>query len=127
VNNLTVQRRVRGNVVRLWRMKPESVGCEGCETCDQAFLIFTAFTGSQFQNLISRMKHRFLHLHSMCALDIQMAVVTAVKPVKFPTQREFPRTTAGAAILQRVIPSYQTLAGSTLPPSLRDVTTELPA
>jgi hypothetical protein len=37
------------------------------------------------------------------------------------------RPTADAATLQRVNPSYQTPAGSTLPPSLRDVTTELPA
>ena len=60
----------------------------------------------------------------MRALNIQMAVV---KAVKFLAQREFSRTTADAAILQRVILSSQTPADSTLPSSLRDVTTELPA
>ena len=32
--NLTVQRSVRGSVIRLWRLKSEILGCEGCETCD---------------------------------------------------------------------------------------------
>lgn len=30
--NLTVQRSVRGSVIRLWRLKAEILGCEGCET-----------------------------------------------------------------------------------------------
>jgi len=33
-DNLTVQKSVRGHVIRVWRMKPESVGCEGCESCE---------------------------------------------------------------------------------------------
>jgi hypothetical protein len=33
-DNLTVQRSVRGSVVRLWRIKAESLGCEGCESCE---------------------------------------------------------------------------------------------
>jgi hypothetical protein len=33
-DNLTVQRSVRGHVIRLWRMKAASLGCEGCETCE---------------------------------------------------------------------------------------------
>ena len=32
--NLTVQRSVRGSVIRLWRLKSEILGCEGCETCE---------------------------------------------------------------------------------------------
>ena len=32
--NLTVQRSVRGSVVRLWRMKAEILGCEDCESCE---------------------------------------------------------------------------------------------
>lgn len=32
--NLSVQKSVRGSVVRLWRLKPEILGCEGCETCE---------------------------------------------------------------------------------------------
>jgi hypothetical protein len=32
--NLTVQRSVRGNVIRLWRLKPEILGCENCEDCE---------------------------------------------------------------------------------------------
>ncbi len=32
--NLTVQRSVRGSVIRLWRLKSEILGCDGCETCD---------------------------------------------------------------------------------------------
>jgi len=33
-DNLTVQRSVRGHVIRVWRMKAESLGCEGCEPCE---------------------------------------------------------------------------------------------
>jgi len=33
-DNLTVQRSVRGHVIRLWRMKAASLGCEGCEPCE---------------------------------------------------------------------------------------------
>jgi hypothetical protein len=33
-NNLTVQRSVRGSVIRLWRLKSEILGCEGCEGCE---------------------------------------------------------------------------------------------
>jgi hypothetical protein len=33
-DNLTMQRSVRGSVVRLWRLKAESLGCEGCESCE---------------------------------------------------------------------------------------------
>jgi hypothetical protein len=33
-DNLTVQKSVRGHVIRVWRMKPESVGCESCEAAD---------------------------------------------------------------------------------------------
>ncbi len=33
-SNLSVQKSVRGGVVRLWRLKSEIVGCEGCETCE---------------------------------------------------------------------------------------------
>jgi hypothetical protein len=29
-----MQRSVRGSVVRLWRLKAESLGCEGCESCE---------------------------------------------------------------------------------------------
>jgi hypothetical protein len=32
--NLTVQRSVRGSVIRLWRLKADILGCEGCETCE---------------------------------------------------------------------------------------------
>ncbi|MCB9453322.1 MAG: DUF927 domain-containing protein [Anaerolineaceae bacterium] len=32
--NLTVQKSVRGSVIRLWRLKSEVLGCEGCETCE---------------------------------------------------------------------------------------------
>jgi hypothetical protein len=32
--NLSVQKSVRGSVVRLWRLKSEILGCEGCETCE---------------------------------------------------------------------------------------------
>ena len=32
--NLSVQRTVRGGVVRLWRIKSENLGCEGCEGCE---------------------------------------------------------------------------------------------
>ena len=32
--NLTVQRSVRGSVIRLWRLKPEILGCETCEGCE---------------------------------------------------------------------------------------------
>ncbi|MCB9451479.1 MAG: DUF927 domain-containing protein [Anaerolineaceae bacterium] len=32
--NLTVQKSVRGSVIRLWRLKPAVLGCEGCETCE---------------------------------------------------------------------------------------------
>jgi len=32
--NLTVQRSVRGSVIRLWRLKAEILGCEGCDPCD---------------------------------------------------------------------------------------------
>ncbi|MCK6580334.1 MAG: DUF927 domain-containing protein [Anaerolineae bacterium] len=31
-DNLTVQKSIRGHVIRVWRMKPESMDCEGCET-----------------------------------------------------------------------------------------------
>ncbi len=32
--NLTVQRSVRGSVIRLWRLKGNVLGCEDCETCE---------------------------------------------------------------------------------------------
>jgi len=32
--NLTVQRSVRGSVIRLWRLKSDILGCEGCEGCE---------------------------------------------------------------------------------------------
>ncbi|TVR21800.1 MAG: hypothetical protein EA396_07255 [Anaerolineaceae bacterium] len=32
--NLSVQKSVRGSVVRLWRLKSEVLGCEDCETCE---------------------------------------------------------------------------------------------
>jgi len=32
--NLSVQKSVRGIVVRLWRLKSEILGCEGCESCE---------------------------------------------------------------------------------------------
>ena len=32
--NLSVQKSVRGSVVRLWRLKPEILGCEDCEPCE---------------------------------------------------------------------------------------------
>jgi hypothetical protein len=33
-DNLTVQKMVRGHVIRVWRMKADSVGCEPCESCE---------------------------------------------------------------------------------------------
>jgi hypothetical protein len=33
-SSLTVQKSVRGHVVRLWRLKAASLGCEGCEPCE---------------------------------------------------------------------------------------------
>ena len=33
-NSLTVQRRVKGNTTRFWRLKSEILGCDGCDTCD---------------------------------------------------------------------------------------------
>ncbi len=33
-DNLTVQKSIRGHVIRVWRMKAESIGCEGCESCE---------------------------------------------------------------------------------------------
>jgi hypothetical protein len=33
-DNLTVQRSVRGHVIRFWRIKSEILGCEGCDTCE---------------------------------------------------------------------------------------------
>jgi hypothetical protein len=33
-SNLSVQRSVRGSVIRLWRLKSDILGCEGCETCE---------------------------------------------------------------------------------------------
>jgi hypothetical protein len=33
-DNLTVQRRIRGSLTRLWRLKPAILGCDGCDTCD---------------------------------------------------------------------------------------------
>jgi hypothetical protein len=33
-NNLTVQKSVRGSVIRLWRLKTDLLGCEGCEHCE---------------------------------------------------------------------------------------------
>ena len=32
--NLTVQRSVRGSVIRFWRLKSDILGCEGCEDCE---------------------------------------------------------------------------------------------
>jgi hypothetical protein len=32
--NLTVQRSVRGSVIRLWRLKWDNPGCEGCDPCE---------------------------------------------------------------------------------------------
>jgi len=32
--NLSVQKSVRGSVIRLWRLKSEVLGCEGCEGCE---------------------------------------------------------------------------------------------
>lgn len=34
-SNLSVQKSVRGSVIRLWRLKSEILGCEGCETCEE--------------------------------------------------------------------------------------------
>ena len=34
-SNLSVQRSVRGSVIRLWRLKSDILGCEGCETCEE--------------------------------------------------------------------------------------------
>jgi hypothetical protein len=33
-SSLTVQKSVRGHVVRLWRLKAASLGCDGCEPCE---------------------------------------------------------------------------------------------
>jgi hypothetical protein len=33
-SSLTVQRRVKGNTTRFWRLKSEILGCDGCDTCD---------------------------------------------------------------------------------------------
>ena len=33
-SNLTVQKSVRGSVIRLWRLKTDLLGCEGCEPCE---------------------------------------------------------------------------------------------
>ena len=33
-DNLTVQRSVRGHIIRFWRINSEILGCEGCETCE---------------------------------------------------------------------------------------------
>ncbi len=35
-DNLTVQKSVRGHVIRVWRLTAASLGCEGCETCEAA-------------------------------------------------------------------------------------------
>jgi hypothetical protein len=34
-SNLSVQKSVRGNVIRLWRLKSDILGCEDCETCEE--------------------------------------------------------------------------------------------
>jgi len=34
-SNLSVQRSVRGSVIRLWRLKSDILGCESCETCEE--------------------------------------------------------------------------------------------
>lgn len=34
-SNLSVQKSVRGSVIRLWRLKSEILGCEDCETCEE--------------------------------------------------------------------------------------------
>lgn len=34
--NLSVQKSVRGSVIRLWRLKSEVLGCEGCEGCEDS-------------------------------------------------------------------------------------------
>jgi hypothetical protein len=34
-SNLSVQRSVRGSVIRLWRLKSDILGCEGCDTCEE--------------------------------------------------------------------------------------------
>ena len=33
-SSLTVQRRVKGNTTRFWRLKSEILGCDDCDTCD---------------------------------------------------------------------------------------------
>lgn len=33
-NSLTVQRRVKGNTTRFWRLKSAILGCDGCDACD---------------------------------------------------------------------------------------------
>lgn len=33
-SSLTVQRRVKGNTTRFWRLKSEILGCDGCDACD---------------------------------------------------------------------------------------------
>jgi hypothetical protein len=35
-DNLTVQKSVRGHVIRVWRLTAASLGCEGCEPCEAA-------------------------------------------------------------------------------------------
>jgi hypothetical protein len=34
-SNLSVQKSVRGSVIRLWRLKSDILGCEDCETCEE--------------------------------------------------------------------------------------------
>lgn len=34
-SNLSVQKSVRGSVIRVWRLKSDILGCEGCETCEE--------------------------------------------------------------------------------------------
>ena len=31
--NITIQRRVKGNTTRFWRLKLDILGCDGCDTC----------------------------------------------------------------------------------------------
>jgi Primase C terminal 1 (PriCT-1) len=34
-DNLTVQRRIRGNLTRVWRIRASALGCDTCDTCDR--------------------------------------------------------------------------------------------
>jgi len=62
---------------------------KGVKPVKQALLLllnstFTAFTGSQVQNLISRMNYTFSHPHPMRAEKPDLRTVKGVKAVKSP-------------------------------------------